>query len=167
MTRNSDKQIPTKLLTAWCNNKWQFGGVLHSNKKNLVQNIALIVPIVDRYGSLKLLEKIALDYKYWKYLIHGIENTPEPQPVPPPSTTTERSHLPYPPYPPHPSKSPPTLPSPRQSTRPPPITSPWEAQSPASQTIKYYMEGVGQARRNLLGILLRIGRPTKREIKIQ
>ena len=65
MTRNSDEKLPTKLLMAWWNNKHQVGGVLHSNKKTLVQNIALIVPTVDKYGSLKLWSHLALDNKYW------------------------------------------------------------------------------------------------------
>ena len=47
VTQDSDKQVPTKLLTAWCNNKRQPRGVLNYNKKTLVQNIALIVLTVD------------------------------------------------------------------------------------------------------------------------
>ena len=39
VVRNSDYQIPTQLLTAWCNHKRKPGGVLQNNKNNLAQNI--------------------------------------------------------------------------------------------------------------------------------
>ena len=64
VTRNSDEKLPTELLTEWCNNKRQVQGVLHSNKKILVQNIAIIVPAVYRYGSLKLWSHLDLDDRY-------------------------------------------------------------------------------------------------------
>ena len=57
-----------------CYNKRRVAGVLNSNKKTLVQNIALIVTKIDLYGLLKLWEQLDLDDKYWKYLIHGIVN---------------------------------------------------------------------------------------------
>ena len=44
VVRNSDLQLPTKLLTAWCNHKQKRGEILHSNKKSIVQNIALLLP---------------------------------------------------------------------------------------------------------------------------
>ena len=34
VTRNSDEQLPTKLLTEWCNNKWQVGGVFNSKQSS-------------------------------------------------------------------------------------------------------------------------------------
>ena len=61
MYRKYDEQLLTKILTVWCNNKRRVGGVLISNKKTLVQNIALIVPTIDQYGSLKLWEHFAID----------------------------------------------------------------------------------------------------------
>ena len=64
VTRNSDEKLPKSLLTAWCSNKQKVGGVFHSNKKNLVNKIALIVPTVDRYVSLKLWAHLALDDRY-------------------------------------------------------------------------------------------------------
>ena len=121
VTWNSDEKLLTKLLMAWWNNKLIFGGVLHSNKKTLVQNIASIVPTVYRYGSLKLWAHLSLDDKYWKYLINGIINAPTPQTGPPPSPDTERAHPPSPPSPPCPSQAPSTSPPPRQRTRPSPI----------------------------------------------
>ena len=54
VTRNSDKKLPTKILTMWCNNKRRFGGVIHSNKKKLVQKISLNLPTLYRYVSLDL-----------------------------------------------------------------------------------------------------------------
>ena len=36
VVRNSDQQLPTKLLTAWCNHQRRRGGVIHSNKKSIV-----------------------------------------------------------------------------------------------------------------------------------
>ena len=47
VTHNSDEKLPTKLLMEWRNNKRRFGGVLQSNKKTLVQIIALVLPRVD------------------------------------------------------------------------------------------------------------------------
>ena len=106
VTCNSDKQLLMKLLTSCCNIKWQVVGVLHSYKKILLQNIALIVPTVDRYGSLKLRAHLAIDKKYCKYLINRIGNAPTPPLVPLPSPTTERAQPPYTPSPPRPSQSP-------------------------------------------------------------
>ena len=127
MTRNSEKQLLTKLLTAWCNNKRQVGSLLWSNKKNLVQNIVIIVPTVYQYGSLGLWAHLALDNKYWKYLINGIVNAPTPTPGPPPFSDTEREQPPSPHSPLFPSQYPLTLYPPSQSTRPSPIPSTWEA----------------------------------------
>ena len=88
MYRKYDEQLLTKILTVWCNNKRRVGGVLISNKKTLVQNIALIVPTIDQYGSLKLWAHLSLDDKYCKYLINGIGNSTTPPPVTPPSPNT-------------------------------------------------------------------------------
>ena len=62
-THNSDEQLPKNLRMAWFNNKQQVGGVLQSNKKDLVQNIVLIVPTVYQYGSLKFWAQLAIGYK--------------------------------------------------------------------------------------------------------
>ena len=138
VTCNSDKQLPTKILTAWCNNKRRVGGVFYSNKKIIVQNITIIVPTVDRYGSLKFWAYLDSDDKYWKYLINGIVNAPTPPQGSPPSPTTEREQPPSPPSPYHSSQAPPTSPPPRQITRPSPIPSPrYAPTSPRSQTWIY------------------------------
>ena len=44
VVRNSEDQIPTQLFTSWCDNKRKPGAPLQNNKKNLAQNIRLIVP---------------------------------------------------------------------------------------------------------------------------
>ena len=118
VTSNSDEKLPKKLLTAWCNNKLRVEGILHSNKKNLVQNIFLIYPTVDRYVSLKLWAHLVLDEKYWKSLINEINNAATPPPGQPHSPDTERTKTTSPPSLPRPSQGPPTSPPPRQYTRP-------------------------------------------------
>ena len=52
VVRNSEDQIPTQLLTAWCDNKCKPGAPLQNNKKNLTPNIQLIVPGAEKYGLL-------------------------------------------------------------------------------------------------------------------
>ena len=119
-----------KLLTVWCRNKRQVGGVLHSNKKTLVHNIALVVPTIYQYGSLKLWAHLSLDDRYWKYLINGISNKLTPPPGPPTSSNTKIEQPHYSISPPFPSQGKTTLPPPSQSTRPAPVPSLWEAPTP-------------------------------------
>ena len=52
IVRNSDSQIPTRLLTAWCDHPRRRGAPLQSNKKNLVKNLQLLVPSVPNNGRL-------------------------------------------------------------------------------------------------------------------
>ena len=52
VVRNSEDQIPTKLLTAWCDNERKPDALLQKNKKNIAQNIRLIVPGAAKYGLL-------------------------------------------------------------------------------------------------------------------
>ena len=92
VVRNKDDQIPTQLLTAWCDNKRRRGGVLHNNKKNLAKNIRLIIPGAAKDGLLTTWVYFALDEAYWKYLISQLgskktESTgtePNPRSTPPP-----------------------------------------------------------------------------------
>ena len=89
---NKDYQIPTQLLTAWCDNKRQCGGVLQNNKKNLAKNIRLIILGAAKHGLLTLWVYFALDAAYWKYLILQLwrkktewtGNEPNPHSTPPP-----------------------------------------------------------------------------------
>ena len=141
--RCPNKQLLKKLPTEWCNNKWQVGGVLHSNNKTLVQNIVLIVLAVDRYGPLKLWSHLTLDESYWKYLINGLGNTQTPPQGPTPSKNTKRSQPPSPPSPTCPSQAPPTSHPQRQRTRPSPIPSPQEASTLLrARTPRYDTDGV-------------------------
>ena len=66
VVRNPDDQIPTQLLTAWCNHKRNPGGVLQNNKKNLAHNIRLVVSGAAKYGLLTTWVYFALDNSYWK-----------------------------------------------------------------------------------------------------
>ena len=52
LVRNSEDQIPSQRLTVWCDNKRKLGAPLQNNKKNLAQNIRLIVPGAEKYGLL-------------------------------------------------------------------------------------------------------------------
>ena len=76
VVRNKDDQIPTELLTAWCNNKRRRGGVLQNNKNNLAQNIRLVIPGAAKDGLLTTWVYFALDAAYWEYLISLLGNKP-------------------------------------------------------------------------------------------
>ena len=76
VVRNLEDQIPTKLLTAWYNNKRKAGAQLQNNNKNLAQNICLIVPGAAKYGLLTTWVYLALDYGYWKHLIQQLGTHP-------------------------------------------------------------------------------------------
>ena len=43
VVRNSDDQLPTKLITVWCNHKRRRGLILHTNKTFIVYNIHLVI----------------------------------------------------------------------------------------------------------------------------
>ena len=93
--RNKYDQIPTQLLTAWCDNKRRRGGFLQNNKKNLAKNIRLIIPGAAKDGLLTTWVYFALDAAYWKYLISLLGNKktewtgtePNPRSTPPPLIT--------------------------------------------------------------------------------
>ena len=59
--RNRFFSIPTQLLTAWCNNKRKHGAPLQNNKKNLAQNIRLLIPGAAKDGLLTSWVYFALD----------------------------------------------------------------------------------------------------------
>ena len=91
VVRNSDKQLPTKLLTAWWNHKRRRSRVFHSNKKSIVQNIALVLPCIGKTGRMSEWVHYALDNGYWKYLIANLGNSPKPQPAQEPSTSSSQN----------------------------------------------------------------------------
>ena len=69
VVRNHDSQIPTQLLTAWCDHSQKRFGVLQTNKRNITKNLQLIIPSAEKYGRLSSLAYCALDKSYWQYLI--------------------------------------------------------------------------------------------------
>ena len=69
VVRNSPNQIPTRLLTAWCDHPRRQGRVLQMNKKNPCRNIQLIVPEAAKDGRLSSWAFYAFDSSYWNYLI--------------------------------------------------------------------------------------------------
>ena len=79
VVRNKDDQIPTQVLTAWCDNKCRRDGVLQNNKKNLSKNIRLVIPGAAKDGLLTTRVYFALDAAYWKYLISLLGNKPTEQ----------------------------------------------------------------------------------------
>ena len=169
----------TKLLTAWFNHKQRRGGVLHSNKKSIVQNIALILPCIGKTGTMNEWVHYALDNGYWKYLIANLGNSPKPQPTQEPSTSSSQNKNGRysPPNSPSenetPPPSPPSLaPWPRYQARTPPET----PQSPRTQNAQstpprsrfnFDPESVGKTKRDSLRILLMTDFATEREVKTQ
>ena len=79
VVQNSYLQLPTKLLTAWCNHKRKRGRVLHSNKKSIVQHIAIIIPYIGNTGRMSEWVHYALENGYWNYLISKLGNSPKPR----------------------------------------------------------------------------------------
>ena len=76
VVRYKDNQLPTQLLTAWCNNKRKRGAPLQNNKKNLAQNIRLLIPGAAKHSLLTSWVYFALDDAYWRYLILLLGNKP-------------------------------------------------------------------------------------------
>ena len=76
VVRNKDNQLPKQLLTAWCNNKWKRGAPIQNNKKNLAQNIRLLITGAAKDGLLTSWVYFALDNGHWKYLILLLGNKP-------------------------------------------------------------------------------------------
>ena len=105
LARKYDYHLPTKLLTAWCNHKQQSGGVLHTEKRYIVHNLLLIIPEVDKAGTLKTWAHFAIDDRYWQHLISGLGNYSTSTPPAPLPLPLCRAHSPttlLPSSPPHP-----------------------------------------------------------------
>ena len=45
---NSDDKLPTKLLTACCNQKRQYGGVLNTKNSSIIYKLCLIIPELQK-----------------------------------------------------------------------------------------------------------------------
>jgi len=76
VVRNTDDQIPTQLLTAWCDHLRKRGGFLQNNKKNLAQNIRLIVPCAAKDNLLSSWVYFTLDDAYWAHLVSQLGMRP-------------------------------------------------------------------------------------------
>ena len=76
VVRNSEDQIPNQILTVWCDNKRKLGSPIQNNKKNLAQNIHLIVPGTSKDGLLTTWVYLALDDGYWVHLIKQLSTHP-------------------------------------------------------------------------------------------
>ena len=91
VVRNSDLQLPTKLLLAWCNHKSKRGDVLHSNKRSIVQHLELILPCIGKTGRMSEWVHFALENGYWRFLISNLGNSPKPRPAQVPSPSSSRN----------------------------------------------------------------------------
>ena len=91
VVRNKDNQLPTQLLTAWCNNKRKRGAPLQNNKKNLAQNIRLLIPRAAKDGLLTSWVYFALDDGYWRYLISLLDNKPLKRPGQEPDADSQQT----------------------------------------------------------------------------
>ena len=76
LVRNSEDQIPTELLTSWCDNKLKPGAPLQNNKKNISQNIRLIVPGTKKDVLLTTWVYLPLNDGYWAHLLRQLGLNP-------------------------------------------------------------------------------------------
>ena len=67
--RQEGSHIPTRLLTAWCDNQRKRGGWLFTNKDILVKNLRLVLPDVDDAVSFSSWGFHGVDAKYWFLLL--------------------------------------------------------------------------------------------------
>ena len=78
--RREGSHVPTRLLTAWCDNPMKRGGRLITNKDSIVKNLRLVLPNVNDFGSLSTWVFHTLDAKYWFLLLlilkHPSNQTP-------------------------------------------------------------------------------------------
>ena len=173
--RNSDDQFPTKLLTAWCNHRRPQGGVLHSNKKSIMQHLRYIIPTTDRTGSLQSWAFHALDQVHWKTLLKRLDSPKDPTedpsnpPSPPPPRATPEQPTPPPPSPTRQRQYDlPPSPPPRRNEHqnvPSPPPRPRSRQSAGGSN--YNVRGVGFTRRDSLNIMSLQNEVTEREIKVR
>ena len=108
-------QIPTQLLTSWCENKHKPGAPLQNNNKSLAQNIRLVVPGAAKDGLLTTWLYLALDDGYWSHLLRQLGSNPStwngtkpnPRSIPPPRLSQRTSAPSTPPQRQAPPNSPP------------------------------------------------------------
>jgi hypothetical protein len=167
--------LPTKLLTAWVDNKRPKGGVLFTNKKSLVKSLEFILPPVPaqpeadpsslemkhwkrvveerKAGAVKHWIDDARDPNYWEWLIDQKIKRPHLD-IPPPRRRANTDRNTAPPSPP---------PRTNQSNRPP--SPPPQQPSPPRQ--RYNPERVGRNRRDSLLCLGLKRNATEREIRVK
>ena len=105
--------VPTRFLTAWCNNPRKREGQLLKNKDSLVRNLRLIIPGIDNPGSVSTWGFHALNTTHYFLLIATLKHPANTTPHYPPNkqesdrdTPQPTSYTPSPPQPPHYSQPP-------------------------------------------------------------
>ena len=105
--------VPTRFLTAWCNNPRKREGQLLKNKDSLVRNLRLIIPGIDNPGSVSTWGFHALNTTHYFLLIATLKHPANTTPHYPPNkqesdrdTPLPTSYTPSPPQPPHYSQPP-------------------------------------------------------------
>ena len=92
LLRREASHVPTRFLTAWCNNPRKRGRPLLTNKDTLFRNLRLIILSVDNAGSVATWGFHALDASYWFLLVaplnHPANTTPD---YPPEDKETDRN----------------------------------------------------------------------------
>lgn len=87
VVRGPNTHPPTKILTAWCNNKRPTGAPIMTNKRSIVKILKIFLPEEmgnNKYGDMNRWFDIAMDKTLWDYKIaklknHGLD-IPEPEP---------------------------------------------------------------------------------------
>ena len=191
VVRSSEDQITTQLLTAWCDNKHKQGAPLQNNKKNLAQNIRLIVPGAAKDGLLTTWVYPEIDGGYWAHLERKLGSNPStwtgtkpnPRSTPPPRSsrrtaapsTHPRRQAPPDSPPPSCARNTQFTPTPPRRNVPQPSprreTSPRHEEAPRwnqSDKRNYDPEKLGYTKRDSLGIINipRSTAATEREIKV-
>ena len=109
--RHEKSHVPTRFLTAWCDNPRKRGGQLLTNKDSLVWNLQLIIPGIDDVGSVSTWGFHALDATYWFLLLATLKYPANTTPDHPPNK--QEDHRDASQYTPS-TTSPPQAPSPSQ-----------------------------------------------------
>ena len=86
--RRKASHVPTRFLTAWCDNPRKRGGQLLTNKDSLVRNLRLIIPGVDDAGLVATWGFHALDATYWFLMVASLNHPANTTPDYPPDTET-------------------------------------------------------------------------------
>ena len=85
--RRESAQIPTLLLTAWCDHPRKVGRPLLTNKQCIIRNLQLVIPEVDDDGTLVSWGFHALDTSFWNKLLRTLKHPGNDPPESPPNTS--------------------------------------------------------------------------------